>query len=286
MQNLVTIAEDRIARGARRRRPLRRRARPAGPRGGASAGRARRLRRRDDRRAVDLRRLVRPCSLGGRDARSGPQPAARPDHRDRRARRDLPPDQLRLPAGASDSGRGLRRPASARRRRRRSWERGRRAWSPRRSWSRSSAASPRPFSTARASTSRWRRTVSSSGRSRRSTRVTTSRRRASWRRPSGRASSSSPGPTSSSTPTSSSSRSSSTPRRAPPSIVLRRAQPATPRPYRTWGYPWVPALFILSSLALMANTLKERPMESFIGLGLLVLGLPAYAAWRRQARRI
>ncbi len=68
--------------------------------------------------------------------------------------------------------------------------------------------------------------------------------------------------------------------------VLRRAQPATPRPYRTWGYPWVPALFILSSLALMANTLKERPRESLIGLGLLALGLPAFAAWRRRARRI
>jgi APA family basic amino acid/polyamine antiporter len=51
--------------------------------------------------------------------------------------------------------------------------------------------------------------------------------------------------------------------------VLRRAQPQTPRPYRCWGYPWVPALFILSSLALMANTLKERPTESLIGLGLL-----------------
>jgi APA family basic amino acid/polyamine antiporter len=68
--------------------------------------------------------------------------------------------------------------------------------------------------------------------------------------------------------------------------VLRRCQPATPRPYRTWGYPWVPALFILSSLALMANTLKERPLESLIGLGLLVLGLPAFAAWRRNARPI
>ncbi len=68
--------------------------------------------------------------------------------------------------------------------------------------------------------------------------------------------------------------------------VLRRSQPATPRPYRTWGYPWVPALFILSSLALMANTLKERPVESLIGLGLLVLGLPAFAAWRRSARPI
>jgi hypothetical protein len=32
----------------------------------------------------------------------------------------------------------------------------------------------------------------------------------------------------------------------------------------------------------MANTLKERPTESLIGLGILALGLPAYAAWRRQ----
>jgi hypothetical protein len=43
----------------------------------------------------------------------------------------------------------------------------------------------------------------------------------------------------------------------------------------------MPALFILSSLALMANTLKERPAESFIGIALLALGLPAYLAWRR-----
>jgi basic amino acid/polyamine antiporter, APA family len=65
--------------------------------------------------------------------------------------------------------------------------------------------------------------------------------------------------------------------------VLRRAKPDAPRPYRTWGYPWVPALFVLSSLALMANTLLERPVESLIGLGLLVLGLPAYAAWRQRS---
>jgi APA family basic amino acid/polyamine antiporter len=66
--------------------------------------------------------------------------------------------------------------------------------------------------------------------------------------------------------------------------VLRRTHSATPRPYRTPGYPWVPALFVLASLAITANTLLERPVESLIGLGLLVLGLPAYAAWRRKLR--
>jgi APA family basic amino acid/polyamine antiporter len=68
--------------------------------------------------------------------------------------------------------------------------------------------------------------------------------------------------------------------------VLRRARPDVPRPYRVWGYPWVPALFVLSSLALMANTAVARPAESLIGLGLLALGLPAYAAWRRRGARI
>ena len=65
--------------------------------------------------------------------------------------------------------------------------------------------------------------------------------------------------------------------------VLRRTHAATPRPYRAWGYPWVPALFVLCSLVLTANTLLERPTESLIGLGLLALGLPAYASWRRRS---
>lgn len=66
-------------------------------------------------------------------------------------------------------------------------------------------------------------------------------------------------------------------------FVLRRTDPDRPRPYRTWGYPWVPALFVLSSLALVLNTLSERPIESLVGVGFLALGLPAYAAWRRQS---
>ncbi|MGH9400371.1 MAG: APC family permease [Thermoanaerobaculia bacterium] len=68
-------------------------------------------------------------------------------------------------------------------------------------------------------------------------------------------------------------------------FVLRRAQPQTPRPYRTWGYPLVPGFFVAASAAIAANTLAEKPVESAAGLGLLALGLPAYALWTRESRR-
>ena len=68
-------------------------------------------------------------------------------------------------------------------------------------------------------------------------------------------------------------------------FVLRRRAPELPRPYRTWGYPVVPALFILGSLLMIGNTLLERPIESVAGLGLLALGLPAYAMFRGRAAR-
>ena len=67
-------------------------------------------------------------------------------------------------------------------------------------------------------------------------------------------------------------------------FVLRRTRPELPRPYRTWGYPVVPALFILASVLLLGNTLRERPIESLLGLGLVALGLPAYLFWRKQKR--
>jgi basic amino acid/polyamine antiporter, APA family len=68
-------------------------------------------------------------------------------------------------------------------------------------------------------------------------------------------------------------------------FVLRRTRPDAPRPYRAWGYPVVPGLFILASLLLMLNTLFERPKESLWGLLFVALGLPAYAGWRRKGRR-
>ena len=59
-------------------------------------------------------------------------------------------------------------------------------------------------------------------------------------------------------------------------FVLRRTRPQAARPYKTWGYPVVPLVFIIGSAAFVLNTLLERPVESLAGLGLLVMGLPVY----------
>jgi APA family basic amino acid/polyamine antiporter len=64
---------------------------------------------------------------------------------------------------------------------------------------------------------------------------------------------------------------------------LRRLRPDLPRPYRVWGYPIVPAIFILASGAFVLNILIERPKESLAGLGLLALGLPVYWFSKRSA---
>jgi APA family basic amino acid/polyamine antiporter len=65
-------------------------------------------------------------------------------------------------------------------------------------------------------------------------------------------------------------------------FVLRRTMADHPRPYRVWGFPVVPLVFITGSLAFVLNTLVERPVESLTGLGLLALGLPVYWHWRRS----
>jgi len=67
-------------------------------------------------------------------------------------------------------------------------------------------------------------------------------------------------------------------------IVLRRRRPELPRPYRTWGYPVVPLLFIGACLLLIGNTLVAKPVESLLGVLVLVVGIPAYLLFKRRAR--
>jgi APA family basic amino acid/polyamine antiporter len=64
---------------------------------------------------------------------------------------------------------------------------------------------------------------------------------------------------------------------------MRRSEPDLPRPYRTRGYPWVPAAFVLGALALTVNIWIQRPVRSSIGLAAILLGLVFYRRWARTA---
>ncbi len=68
-------------------------------------------------------------------------------------------------------------------------------------------------------------------------------------------------------------------------FVLRRKRPDLPRPYRCWGYPVVPLVFIASTVALAVNTVRTQPRETLAGIGILLVGLPVYYRMRRGARR-
>jgi APA family basic amino acid/polyamine antiporter len=59
-------------------------------------------------------------------------------------------------------------------------------------------------------------------------------------------------------------------------FILRRRMPDAHRPYKTWGYPVVPALFVLFCVGLFFNTIITRPREAGIGLSLILLGIPVY----------
>jgi amino acid transporter len=65
-------------------------------------------------------------------------------------------------------------------------------------------------------------------------------------------------------------------------LVLRQREPALPRPYRTWGYPVTPVVFILFSGYLILNTILETPKDAAFGAVLLLAGLPVYWYCRRK----
>jgi basic amino acid/polyamine antiporter, APA family len=69
-------------------------------------------------------------------------------------------------------------------------------------------------------------------------------------------------------------------------ILYRRRLPNLPRPYRCWGYPVVPVLFVASSVLLALNTVREQPRETLAGIAILLLGLPFYFAMRRRSKEI
>src|SRR2546427_2000204 len=66
-------------------------------------------------------------------------------------------------------------------------------------------------------------------------------------------------------------------------FVLRRRRPDLERRYRTWGYPLVPALFLLGALFILGNYLVSKPLLFWLDVGVILLGIPAYVLWRRFA---
>ena len=64
-------------------------------------------------------------------------------------------------------------------------------------------------------------------------------------------------------------------------FVLRRRLPAVERRYRTWGYPVVPALFLLGALFILGNYLVSEPLLFWLDVGVILLGIPVYVLWRR-----
>jgi len=66
-------------------------------------------------------------------------------------------------------------------------------------------------------------------------------------------------------------------------MILRMKKPDLPRPYKTWGYPLTPILFILSSVFLTVNSLVRTFWNSFAGLAIIALGIPVYLVWKRRA---
>jgi basic amino acid/polyamine antiporter, APA family len=65
-------------------------------------------------------------------------------------------------------------------------------------------------------------------------------------------------------------------------IVLRFKRPDLKRPYKLWGYPLVPILFIVAHLWIVWGSVTEKPFESLVGVFIVGLGIPAYLIWRTR----
>lgn len=65
-------------------------------------------------------------------------------------------------------------------------------------------------------------------------------------------------------------------------FVLRRTQPNTPRPYKAFGYPVLPALYIVMAVWICGVLLRYKPQYTWPGLLLVLLGVPVYWVWKRR----
>ena len=67
---------------------------------------------------------------------------------------------------------------------------------------------------------------------------------------------------------------------------LRRTRPDAPRPYRAWGYPLLPLLYIAFASFVELALLTHKTLRSFAGLSIVVVGVPVYYFWRRRRESV
>jgi amino acid transporter len=69
-------------------------------------------------------------------------------------------------------------------------------------------------------------------------------------------------------------------------LRLRRKEPELVRPYRAWGYPWTPMIFLIAALALTVNLWIDRPVRSSLGLAVILLGIPFFRYWKKKTAEL
>lgn len=67
-------------------------------------------------------------------------------------------------------------------------------------------------------------------------------------------------------------------------LRLRKIEPELSRPYRAWGYPLTPMVFLIAAIALTTNLWMLRPVRSSLGLAVILAGIPFFYYWRRSVR--
>ena len=65
-------------------------------------------------------------------------------------------------------------------------------------------------------------------------------------------------------------------------FALRYHEPDTHRPFRAWGYPWAPAIFVIASVLILANQIWQNPRTSAAGLTVIAAGVPMYLWMKRR----
>jgi APA family basic amino acid/polyamine antiporter len=69
-------------------------------------------------------------------------------------------------------------------------------------------------------------------------------------------------------------------------FIFRRREPNAPRPYRTWGYPVVPALFIVASLVVLIYTFKAKVLNSLVATAVILAGIPIFYVFSKRNRSV